>query len=132
MLQYLQALQFAYPEEAIQQNSDVELFQTNSQMAFSTDVSMGQIPDVINVYEQSRNLDTVVHGDTGIRIRTRQGHYEQPNMNPMVQGSAPRRIRLGGFVTRSLFSQETPKGKSFAPENQNSETIIAEVRILFI
>jgi len=36
-------------------------------------------------------LATVVHGDTGIRIRTLQRRNEEPNMNPMMQaqGSAP-------------------------------------------
>ncbi|XP_058762265.1 NAC domain-containing protein 62-like [Vicia villosa] len=100
----------AYPEGAFLHNSDVGLFQNNSQMTFSTDFSMGQTPTVTNDYQQSGNLDAVVHGDnTGIRIRSRQGQNEQPNMNPVMQaqGSAPRRIRLGGFVNHSLGSDET-------------------------
>ncbi|CAK8537731.1 unnamed protein product [Lathyrus sativus] len=118
----------AYPEGAILQNSNVGLFQNNSQMTFSTDFSMGQTPYVTNNYNQSGNLDAVVHGDnTGIRIRTRQEQNEQPNMNPVMQaqGSAPRRIRLGGFVRQSLGSEEMTKDESCTPENHNSKTIIA-------
>jgi hypothetical protein len=50
-------------------------------------------------------------------------------MNPVMQaqGSAPRRIRLGGFVTHSNVSEETTKDESSAPENPNSETIIPTV-----
>ncbi|CAJ2652383.1 unnamed protein product [Trifolium pratense] len=171
-------------------NSDVGLFQNNSQMTFSTDFNIGQTPAVVNEYEQSTNLtargdtgimsrtqhgqseqpnmnpqgsaprriqleefvthslaseetikdescapeyeqsrDTVVQGGTGIRVRTRQGRNEQPNMNPVMQaqGSAPRRLRLGGFVTRSIVSEETTKNESSTPENPNSETIIPTV-----
>lgn len=126
-------------------------------MAFSADVSMGQVFNVVNDYEQSRKPDTIVlqgdtgirtrtrqgqneqpnmnpiiHGDTGIKIRTRQGQNEQPNVNPMIQGIAPRRIRLGGVVTRSFGSKEMAKDGSCAPEYHSSETIIAGVRSLFI
>ncbi|CAK8537732.1 unnamed protein product [Lathyrus sativus] len=125
----------AYPEGAILQNSNVGLFQNNSQMTFSTDFSMGQTPYVTNNYNQSGNLDAVVHGDnTGIRIRTRQEQNEQPNMNPVMQaqGSAPRRIRLGGFVrqslgsevtTHSLGSEETTKDESCTPEYEQSRNL---------
>ncbi|KAJ1431771.1 NAC domain [Sesbania bispinosa] len=127
---HLQPLQAAYPNEAIEQTSNVGLFQNNSQMAFSTDVSMGQMSSVVNDYEQSRNFDMAVHGDTGIRIRSRQGRIEQPNTNPMIQaqGIAPRRIRLGGFVTRQRGSNETEKDGSCAPEDHNSKITIAGER----
>ncbi|XP_061339179.1 NAC domain-containing protein 62-like [Gastrolobium bilobum] len=117
-----QSLHGTYPKEAIEQKSDVGLFQNNSQMALSTDVSMGQ---VYNDYEQSRNYDTV---DTGIRIRNRQGRNE-PDMvqNPMMgQGDAPRRLRL--VVAHQLDSNETAKDGSCTPEDHDSKTTIAGER----
>ncbi|CAI8585736.1 unnamed protein product [Vicia faba] len=114
----------AYPGGAILQNSNVGSFQNNSHMTFSTDFNMGQTPTVTNDYQQSGNLDAVVHGDnTGIRIRSRQGQNEQPNMNPVMQaqGSAPRRIRLGGFVKHSLGSEETTNSLG-SEEMTNSPT----------
>ncbi|KAK7321329.1 hypothetical protein VNO77_31860 [Canavalia gladiata] len=120
---HLQALHADYAKEATEQKSNAGFLQNSSQMAFSTDVSTGQ---VVNDYEQSRNFDAFVSGDTGIRIRTRQGRNEQPNTNPMTQsqGIAPRRIRLGGFVTHPRCSNETPNDEKCTLEVHNSKTII--------
>lgn len=120
---------------AIEQRSNAGLFQNNPQMAFSTNVGLDQVTCAVNYNEQSRSFDTVVHGDTGIRIRTRQGRNDQPDMNPTLpsQGIAPRRIRLGRLVTHSHGSDETAKdGSGAPPQDHNSKTIIAGVRILFI
>ncbi|KAK7385481.1 hypothetical protein VNO78_31203 [Psophocarpus tetragonolobus] len=125
---HLQALH-DFPKEAIEQ-SNVELFQ-NPQMGFPSDGNMGQLDIVVNSDEQSRNFDAFANGNNGIRIRTRPGRNEQPNMNAMAQsqGSAPRRIRLG-VVRRPLGSQEMTKDGSCAcvPEDHNSKTIIAKER----
>ncbi|RZB69740.1 protein NTM1-like 9 [Glycine soja] len=124
---HLQALH-DYPKEAVEEKFNVGLFQNNPQMAFSNDGPMGQVHNVANYCEQPRNFDAFVNGDTGIRIRTRHGRNEQPNMNMMIQsqGIAPRRIRLG-VVRRPLGSQETAKDGSCAcaPEDHNSKTIIS-------
>nr|QSD99871.1 NAC family transcription factor [Melilotus albus] len=122
-MMHLQA-SHAYLEGVTQQNSDVGLFQNNSQMTFSNDFSMVQTPTVVNEYEQLGNLETVVDGDTGIGIRSRQGQNEQPDMNLVMQaqGSAPRRILLGGFVTHSLVSGMTEDG-SCAPEHEQSRNL---------
>lgn len=100
-------------------------------MAFSNDGPMGQVHNVANYCEQPRNFDAFVNGDTGIRIRTRHGRNEQPNMNMMIQsqGIAPRRIRLG-VVRRPLGSQDG--SCACAPEDHNSKTIITAVRSLLI
>nr|AFK41148.1 unknown [Medicago truncatula] len=113
-----------YPEGVTLQNSDVGLFQNNSQMTLSNDFSMGQMPTVVNEYEQMWNSDTVVDGGTGIGIRSRQRQNEQPDMNQVMQaqGSAPRRIRLGGFVARSLVSETTEDG-SCASEYEQSRIL---------
>lgn len=104
-------------------------------MPFSNDRTMGQVHNVFNDYEQSRNFDAFVNSDTGIRIRSRQGRNEQPNMNGMVQlqGIAPRRIRLG-VVKRPLGSHEMANDGSCAcnTEEHNSKTIISGVRSLLI
>ncbi|KHN46203.1 NAC domain-containing protein 78 [Glycine soja] len=119
---HLQALH-NYPKEAVEQKSNVGLFQNNFQMALSNDSTMGQVHNMVNYCEQPRNFDAFVSADTGIRIRTRPGRNEQPNMNTMVQsqGIAPRRIRLG-VVRRPLGSQDG--SCACAPEDHNSKTII--------
>ncbi|XP_014505174.1 protein NTM1-like 9 isoform X2 [Vigna radiata var. radiata] len=122
----LQALH-GYPKEAVEQKSNVGLFQNTPQMAFSNDGCMGQVDDPIKNSGQLRDFDTFVNGDTGIRIRTRPGRNEQPNMNGMVQsqGIAPRRIRL--LVDRQFASEKAPKDGSCAsvPEDHNSKTTIS-------
>ncbi|TKY56417.1 NTM 9 [Spatholobus suberectus] len=127
---HLQALH-DYPKEAAEQNSNFGLFQNNPEMAFPNNGNMGQVHNVVNNCEQPRNFDAFVNGDTGIRIRTRLGRNEQPNMNAMVQlqGNAPRRIRLG-VVRPPLGSHETAKDGSCAcaPEDHNSKTIITRER----
>ena len=107
------------------------LFQNNFQMALSNDSTMGQVHNMVNYCEQPRNFDAFVSADTGIRIRTRPGRNEQPNMDTMVQsqGIAPRRIRLG-VVRRPLGSQDG--SCACAPEDHNSKTIITAVRSLLI
>jgi hypothetical protein len=119
-----------YPEGVTPQNSDVGLFQNNSQMTLSND-SIGQMTTVVNEYEQMWNSDTVVDGGTGIRIRSRQGQSEQPDMNPVMQaqGSAPRRIRLGGFVARCLVSEETTEDGSRAAEYEQSRILDSDTGI---
>ncbi|CAJ1970591.1 unnamed protein product [Sphenostylis stenocarpa] len=127
---HLQALH-GYPKEAVEQKSSVRSYLNSSPMDFSNDVPMGQAPITVNNYEQTRDFDAFVNGDTGIRIRSRQGRNEQPNMNGVVQsqGIAPRRIRLG-VVRRPFTSQETAKDGSCAcaPEDHNSKTIITRER----
>ena len=120
-----------YPEGVTPQNSDVGLFQNNSHMTLSNDFSMGQIPTVVNEYEQMWNSDTVVDGGTGIGIRSRQGQNEQPDMNPVMQaqGSAPRRIRLGGFVTHSLVSEESTEDGSCASEYEQPRILDTDTGI---
>ncbi|KAE9604075.1 putative transcription factor NAM family [Lupinus albus] len=62
------------------QKSNVELFQNDWQMASPPDVSMGQVFNEANDYEQPINYNnTVASGDTGIRIATPQVQNEQPN-----------------------------------------------------
>ncbi|XP_020205492.1 NAC domain-containing protein 62 [Cajanus cajan] len=119
---------FDYPKAAVEPNSNVGLFQNNNQMAFSNDDSMGQVHNVVNNYEQPRNFDTFVNGDTGIRIRARQGRNE-PNMNKVaqLQGIAPRRIRLG-VVRRPPGSLTKDENCACAPEDQNSKSIISGER----
>lgn len=133
LLQNLQALH-GYPKEAVEQKSNVGLFQNTPQMAFSNDGCMGQVDDPIKNSGQLRDFDTFVNGDTGIRIRTRPGRNEQPNMNGMVQsqGIAPRRIRL--LVDRQFASEKAPKDGSCAsvPEDHNSKTTISRVNSFFI
>ncbi|KAL2317538.1 hypothetical protein Fmac_031414 [Flemingia macrophylla] len=117
-----------YPNVAVEQNSNVGLFQNNPQMAFSNDGSIGQVHNVINNFVQPRNFDAFGNLDTGIRIRARQGRNEQLNMNTTVQlqGNAPRRIRLG-VVTRPPGSQGTTKDENCAcaPEDHDSKPIIS-------
>ncbi|XP_027369168.1 NAC domain-containing protein 62-like isoform X2 [Abrus precatorius] len=113
-------------EMANMTKNNIGSFQNNYQMAFSTDARISQVHNVGNDYEQSRNFDAFVNGDTGIRIRSRQGRNEQANANPMIsQGIAPRRIRLGGFVRQSPGSNVIPTVGTCAPEDHNSKTIIA-------
>ena len=113
--------------------SNIGLFQNNSQMAFSTDASMGQVYNATNNYEQPRNFNTVVSGETGIRRRTRPVRIEEPNMNPMIpsQGTAPRRIRLVRFGSTQHGSDEVAKDASCASEVHNSKPTTAGVRSLF-
>ncbi|GAU25748.1 hypothetical protein TSUD_216800 [Trifolium subterraneum] len=101
-------------------NSDVGLFQNNSQIPFSTDFNIGQTPAVVNEYEHPTTM--TARGVTEIMARTEQGQSEQPNMNPVMQarGSAPRRIRLEGFVTHSLASEETTKDECYAAGYEQS------------
>jgi len=125
LLQNQQALH-GYPTEAVEQKSNVGLFQNSPEMAFSNDGSMGQVDDTIKNYGQVRNFGVFNSRDTGIRIRSRQGRNEQPNMNGMVpsQGSAPRRIRL--VVDRQFASEQAAKDGSCAcapEEDHNSKTI---------
>ncbi|XP_019461562.1 PREDICTED: protein NTM1-like 9 isoform X3 [Lupinus angustifolius] len=153
MLQHIQAFHAAYPEEAIDKmtpllpstgndfcssiasdhrgndhKSNVGLLQNDSYLFSSNNVSMGEVYNGVNGYEQARNFDTVVNGDTGIRIRTRQVRNEQPNINTMVQlqGFANRRILLGGFVMHPHgCSDETAKDGSYSPEDHSSKSTIA-------
>ncbi|XP_027940384.1 protein NTM1-like 9 isoform X1 [Vigna unguiculata] len=122
----LQALH-GYPKEEVEQkSSNVGLFQNIPQMVFSNDGSMGQVDDPIKNIGQPRDFDTFVNGDTGIRIRPRQGRNEQPNMNGMVlqsQGNAPRRIRL--HVDRQFASAAKDESFASAPEDHNSKTTIS-------
>jgi hypothetical protein len=106
-------------------NSDEVMYQSNSQMSFSTDFNIGQTPAVVDEHEQITTM--TARGCTGIMPRTQQGQSEQPNMNQVLQarGSAPRRIRSGGFVTHSLASEETTKDESYAPEyEQSRDTVV--------
>ncbi|KAK7301000.1 hypothetical protein RJT34_11854 [Clitoria ternatea] len=127
---HLQALRADNPNEAVEQKSNVGFIQNNPQMAFPTDVTIGQLHNVVNDYEQSRMLDAFSNADTGIRIRTRLGRNEQPNMAPILQsqGIAPRRIRLGGFVKHPLGSNETLTDERQAPEGHNSKSILIRER----
>jgi len=133
LLQNLQALH-GYPKEEVEQkSSNVGLFQNIPQMVFSNDGSMGQVDDPIKNIGQPRDFDTFVNGDTGIRIRPRQGRNEQPNMNGMVlqsQGNAPRRIRL--HVDRQFASAAKDGSFASAPEDHNSKTTISRVSSFFI
>ncbi|CAL0305372.1 unnamed protein product [Lupinus luteus] len=63
------------------QKSNVELFQNDWQTwPLPLDVSMGQVFNEANDYEQPINYNnTVANGDTGIRIATPQLQNEQPN-----------------------------------------------------
>ncbi|OIW20385.1 hypothetical protein TanjilG_09594 [Lupinus angustifolius] len=62
------------------QKSNAELFQNDWQMASPPDVSMGQVFNEANDYEQPISYNnTVGSGDTGIRIATPQVQNEQPN-----------------------------------------------------
>lgn len=156
MLQHLQPLHAAYPEEAIdrkipllpsdefcstipsdlsgnEQKSNASMFefQNNSQMAFPDDVSMCQVYNGVSDYEQPRNFNTAVgEDDARIRKRTRQVKHEQPNINAMLQlqGNARRRILLARLVMHRLGSKETgTKDGSFSPEDRNSKPTIAGV-----
>lgn len=112
----LQSMQIPYPEEAIdmkiplgtapeffstigvpfdhsavEQKGNVGLFQNqnDAQMTFSSDVSMGQVSNVVNDYEEPRNCNVSADGDTGIIRRARQPQNELVNTN-INQGSANR------------------------------------------
>ncbi|KAE9608799.1 hypothetical protein Lal_00020612 [Lupinus albus] len=62
------------------QKSNVGLFQNDWQMASQPDISMGQVFNVANDYEQPIYFNnTVPSSDTGIKIRTQQVENEQPN-----------------------------------------------------
>ncbi|XP_068486028.1 NAC domain-containing protein 91-like isoform X2 [Phaseolus vulgaris] len=117
-----------YPKEAVEQKSNVGLFQNSPEMAFSNDGSMGEVDYTTKNCGQLRNFDAFNNnGGTGIRIRSRQGRTEQPNMNGMVpsQGNAPRRIRLLVGRGPPFGSEEAAKDGSCAcaPEDHNSKTI---------
>ncbi|KAK7275938.1 hypothetical protein RIF29_17065 [Crotalaria pallida] len=101
-----------------EQNSNVGFFQNNSHKVFPNYVGTGQVYNGINDYELARNFDTVVNGDAGIIRRSRQLPNGQPNINAMVQfqGSANRRILLGGTVTQTHGSNETAKDGSCSPQ----------------
>ncbi|CAL0317803.1 unnamed protein product [Lupinus luteus] len=150
---HIQAFHAAYPEEAIDNmtpllpsmanefcssiasdhsgndhKSNVGLLQNDSYLFSSNNVGMGEVYNGVNGYEQARNFDTVVNGDTGIRIRTRQVKNEQPSINTMaqLQGIANRRILLGGFVTHPHgCSDETAKDGSYSPGDHSLKSTIA-------
>ncbi|XP_057457547.1 protein NTM1-like 9 [Lotus japonicus] len=142
------SMQIPYPEEAIdmkiplgtapeffspvgvpfdhsgdEQKSNVGLFQNQNaaQMTFSSDVSMGQVYNVVNDYEQPRNWNVATGGDTGIIIRARQAQNELVNTN-INQGSANRRIRL---LKSAHGSSRVVKGGRRAQEDRNSKPITA-------
>ncbi|XP_061364043.1 protein NTM1-like 9 [Gastrolobium bilobum] len=101
-----------------EKNSNVGLFQNNSQMASSFDVSMDQVYNVFNAYEQPRNYNPVASDDTGIKRRSRQVRNEQPNINIMAQGTAQRRIRL---LRMTDNSNETVAVEKEASENHGDD-----------
>ncbi|KAK7282481.1 hypothetical protein RIF29_11297 [Crotalaria pallida] len=105
-----------------EQKSNFGLFQNDWQMASPSD-SLGQVFNVANDQEQPvKYNNTVASGDTGIKIRTRQGQNEQPNGNLASQGNAPRRIRLAKRVLDSSRAQEGHDVKPvIQEENKTSE-----------
>lgn len=111
--------------------SNMEFWSNNSLMDSLHDVSMGQ---VFNGDEESRNYNPVVGGDngTGIRIRSRPARNDPSNMNPAIQGTAPRRIRLQRKIqvhpVQPIFSNEAVKYEGCAPEDHDSKPTIAGVR----
>lgn len=156
VVQSLQALHAENPEEAIdrtaylklernpefystfasdlrgdEQSDNMGLLQNNSLMASSPDVGMGQVYNVANGYEESRNYNASSDNGTGIRIRTRQVPNDLPNMNPVTQGTAQRRIRLQRRLGHPLSSSEVGKDGSCDPEDHDSKPTIAGVRRLF-
>ncbi|KAL1290645.1 hypothetical protein HN51_059195 [Arachis hypogaea] len=107
---------------ADEQKSSVALIQNNSQMASFPDARTVQVYNVFNDYEQPRNLNTYVSGDTGIKIRTRQVRNEQPAMIFTDQGNAARRIRLlkqCADVSNKMADDGSPK------QEHDSKPIIA-------
>ncbi|KAI4338060.1 hypothetical protein L6164_016414 [Bauhinia variegata] len=105
-----------------QQKSNMGLLQNNSQMASLPDVA-GQVYNVFNGYMESGNYNAVASSDngTGIKIMTRQLRNELPNMNPLNQGTAARRILLQ-CKSHSVFTK--PK-ESRKPEEEDSKPVIA-------
>lgn len=149
ILQPLQALHAANPEEIIdgrapsmiqttpefhsaitsdlggyEQKNNMGLFQNNTQMALSCNVAFDQVYNVFNGSQESRNFNAVFSGDssTGIRTRTRQVRNEQLNMNPAIQGTAARRIRLQLHESQ-LSPSKTAKDGSCAQEDRDSKPI---------
>jgi len=94
-----------------EQKSNVELFQNNSQRAFTD-------------YQQCSIFNAVPCGDTGIIRKTRVVQNEKLSAN-VTQGTAQRRIRLVQ-KTRNELSNKMVKNEL------DSKSIIAVVRILFV
>ncbi|KAJ1400582.1 NAC domain [Sesbania bispinosa] len=104
-----------------EQKINVGLFQNNAQMAFSSDVSMGQVYNVVNDYEQPRNYNIAAGDEIGIIRRPRPAQNEHLNTNS-TQGIANRRIRL---LKRAHGSNKMGKDRSCAQEKHNSKPVIA-------
>ncbi|KAJ7959457.1 NAC domain-containing protein [Quillaja saponaria] len=89
-----------------------------------------QANNLVNSNEEPRNgVQTFASGatGTGIRIRTRQGRNQQPAVNTVAQGNAPRRIRLQRKLqAQPLHSSNMSSDWSCKSEEYESQSIIAD------
>ncbi|KAL6972208.1 hypothetical protein U1Q18_031896 [Sarracenia purpurea var. burkii] len=95
-------------------------------VASSSDRSYGFVNNLGVLSNNSNAIDDGHSFETGIRLRTRQPHYQRSATYSGFQGSAPRRIRLQKKLHIGSFSSSNFRDFNYEEENHKAESVIAK------